>query len=917
MEKQIDRQLVICPQCNGSGRKKIGLSCNGCNGLGLGIFFNNKFLYWGAEINKPAIRLRHLKKSFHLFLNLTAFTVGLIGLLSLEFWIWQNSNVVQAEAFLFWRVQHGLILLFWIGILADMFIIYRLSEEKHQRHKLKKFKFNKKIKRSPDNWSELKRFKDRIDVSEGFSSQAVNIIENAFLFAYKAGHKEVLAQHIFYSLLKNNEVISLFVRLNVDRGALMEKIKNQLLKNESKDDNKGKLDLSIEAKEVLIKAYISAYNLEQERVMALNLILHILEKDKNIEEILYDLKVDYDKINNVIEWFKSNKILIANQRLYRKTARYKSSTNMNKAYTAVATPVLNHFGYDLTIAAKWGRLEICVAMDEEVEKIFNNMASGQAGIILVGPEGVGKRTIVNGIAILMVKEEVPEFLQDKRLVELNVSRLVSGATPAQAEERLLVIIDEINKAGNIILFIEDIENLIGITSGQEESLELSEVLSDALNRKHLYCLATVSSQNYVKYIENKALGSAMVKVNIEEPSTNKAIQIAESKVSLLESKYGVYFSYDAIEQAVELSSKYIHDKYLPNKAIKILESVAVKIAKRCQKDDSKCFCSQNDIAEAISEETHIPVQAVTEEESEKLLNLEERVHQYMINQDEAVDAVANSIRRARTQLVQSKRPITNLLFLGPTGVGKTELAKTVARVYFGNKNYMIRLDMSEYQHPDSVKKMIGDAGQNTLGYLTESVRKQPFSLVLLDEFEKADKNILNLFLQVMDDGRLTDGQGRTIDFTNCIIIATSNIGSVYIQKEVSANKDISDIKQVLINEYLNKFIRPELINRFDGVIVFKPLSISNVIKIAELMLGQVGEMLKEKGISLAVEDEGLNKLAQEGYDPKFGARPLRRLIQEKIENKIAKMILEGKIDRRDTIVIDKQAEIKIEKGREL
>jgi ATP-dependent Clp protease ATP-binding subunit ClpA len=288
----------------------------------------------------------------------------------------------------------------------------------------------------------------------------------------------------------------------------------------------------------------------------------------------------------------------------------------------------------------------------------------------------------------------------------------------------------------------------------------------------------------------------------------------------------------------------------------------------------------------------------------------------MIGQTEAVDMIAASLRRARTELREQKRPIASFLFLGPTGVGKTELAKTVAEVYFGDEDYMVRIDMSEYQRPESLEKMIGSP-DGVLGYLTEAVRKAPFSLILLDELEKAHPDILNLFLQVMDDGRLTDGMGRTVSFTNCIIIATSNIGAVYIQDQIQAGASLDSIKQSLINDQLNKYLKPELINRFDGVVVFKPLGLEEVESITKLMLDKVRRLLEIKGVGLKYDEQGIKKIASLGFDPKFGARPLRRLIQEKIENEIANKVLSDGLKRRDTIIIDSEANIKIEKGREL
>jgi ATP-dependent Clp protease ATP-binding subunit ClpC len=924
--KNITHQFIICPVCEGAGKKKFGLPCPNCGGIGLGAHDRGQFYYWGFNLGKAVIKLSHLKRKANLIINFTAFIISLTGLGALLFWFWQikQSGKVDIEDFFFWSEKHWLLFIFWLSMIAAMFVAYRLSEEEASKQKIKKIKYGEKDNPAdfPNNWNELKRSrgKFKIEVSRGFSREAMEIVERAFVLADSAGHKEVKAMHLFFSLFNSNEAMALFSRLNIDGDKLIKKIKRQLALAEP---GAGRTELSNEIKEVFVNAYLDARDLGLKKVKPLNFILPCMAGDKNLSEILYDLEIDRDKINNAIQWFLINDRLIENYRLYRKAARYKPASSMDRAYTAVATPVLNHFARDLTIAAKWGRLELCVGRDNEIEKIFQAMESGQSGVILTGPEGVGKRAVIGGIAQLMVEEDVPEILRDKRLVELDVARLLSGAAPAQAEERLLIAIDEVIKAGNIILYIDNIENLIGITAGAEESLDLSEVLAGALERRSFYCLASATNQNYAKYIEDKPIGNVMSKVEIEEPAANQAIQIIESKTGALEGKYKVYFSYNAIESAVKLASKYIHDKYLPAKAVDILESVAVKASKTKGADakGAGAMITENDIAKIISEITRIPITKVTEKESQTLLNLEKLIHERMVDQEEAVKMVAASLRRARAELREGKRPIANFLFLGPTGVGKTELAKTVSEVYFGKEDYMIRLDMSEYQNKDSLDKMLGNA-EGARGYLTEAVRKAPFSLVLLDEFEKAHPDILNLFLQVMDDGRLTDGQGRTIDFTNSIIIATSNAGALFIQEQLagggeSSEHKIEQIKETLINEHLNKILRPELINRFDGVIVFKPLSMEDVVAITKLMLNKIGEMLKIKGIGLRCEEEGARKLAAEGFDPKFGARPLRRLLQEKIYDNIANKILADELKRRDTVVIGANAEISVEKRKEL
>jgi len=937
MPNKLEIQFVACPKCEGRGRTGVlGTNCPNCSGIGLGSFLDGVFLYWGRRLGMAGIRLRRLERRINLAINLIAYLLGLGGLFSLGWWIYRASGSNNLDLYFFWRFKDLMILIFWVGLLAAMFVIYRLSRQEEIKTRIKRFKKSALFgqdpqitKNLPNNWAGLKKYKGpkrrglgrigKLDVSESFSIKATDMAEEAFLLALKLKQNRVGVFHLFFSLLSDREVQSLFVRLNVDGKKLIDKLKGRITALPAAsfaEQEKGiKAELSVEVKEALVEGYVLAYNTGQGQARPINLILPALKRDVDLREILFDLEVDEEKVANVLEWFKFNDEIMADYRAYKKTARFKPGTTMDRAYTAVATPVLDHFGHDLVLAAKRGQVGICASRDKEIEDIFNIFQSGQAGAMLVGPSGVGKRTIIGGLARLMVREEVPKIFSDKRLIEVDVARLISGAGASESEGRLLVIIDEVARAGNIILFINNIENLIGITAGAEESLELSEVLANALERKELRCLAAATDENYTKYIEGKPLAKAMPKVDISEPVGSQAIRIVESQAGFLEGKYKVYFDYNAIEQAVKLSDKFIHDKYLPAKAIEILEKVAVKAGKKEPVGKETRMVSKDDVAEAISEIAKVPVQKITESEGQKLMDLEDRIHERMIDQEEAVKMVASSLRRARAEMREGKRPIASFLFLGPTGVGKTELAKTVASIYFGDEAAMIRVDMSEYQNQDSVNKMIGDS--TTQGYLTEAVRKKPFSLILLDEFEKAHPDILNLFLQVMDDGRLTSGQGRTVDFTNAIIIATSNAGSVFIQEQVQAGVDISEIKEALINEHLNKVMRPELINRFDGLIVFKPLSQEDVAAIAKLMLGKTKKMLQVKGMDLEVSPAGLEILAQEGYDPKFGARPLRRVLQDKVEDMIANKIISGELKRRDTVVINNLAGVEVRKGREI
>ncbi|MFH0951119.1 MAG: AAA family ATPase [bacterium] len=901
-------KFITCADCQGSGRQRL-MPCRSCRGFGFGAFHVGQFYYFSYQVNQGTIMLDKLQKLVNKILDIVVYLIGICGLLALVWWVYQNSlRVVDLSDFFFWQEKSWLLSVFWLSLLADMFVIYRLQEKSAQQQKIPKLKATP-ANILPNKWEELKKIR-KINVIDGSNEQTLDLLANCHQLAVKFKHAPAKALHLFGALITGSgEVNALLQRLNVDVHVLGSKVGGQLLK--LSQSNQGP-QFSQEIKEIFIRAYITAQEQGQWQLEPLALLWPTYQQEKLVSEILYDLEVDADMIKNVVAWFDINDKLIANYRLYRKMARFKPSTNMDRAYTALATPLLNSFAYDLTLAAKYGKLDLCVGRDHELGEVFSALESGNYGILLVGGEGVGKTTLVGGLAQAMVTENVPKILRDKRLLEVDVAQLIGGANPAQAQERLLAIANEVARAKNIILYFKDLENIAGITSGTEESLDLSEILANALERHSLLVVASVTDVNYTKYLEGKPLDSAMAKVKLIEPDINPAIQMIESKTALLEGQYNVYFTYNAVASAVKLSSRYLHDQRLPDKAIKILEEVAVRVNKN--KSD-KAVVTKDDVAQLISDKTKVPVTKVGQEESEQLLNLEDRIHERMVNQAEAVKMVAASLRRARVQLRAGKRPIANFLFLGPTGVGKTELAKTVAAIYFGQEEYMIRVDMSEYQQADSVNKMIGDVDNK--GYLTELVRKNPFALVLLDEIEKAHPDILNLFLQVMDDGRLTDGQGRTIDFTNSIIIATSNIGSLYIQQAVKQNTDIKIIRQKLVDEELSQKMRPELINRFDGIVVFTPLSMEHVVQITKLMFKNTAVLLEAKGVALQVTDQGAAVLAQAGYQPEFGARPLRRLLQDRIEDVIASKLLAGEIARRDTVKINEQGEVEIIKGQVL
>jgi ATP-dependent Clp protease ATP-binding subunit ClpC len=624
--------------------------------------------------------------------------------------------------------------------------------------------------------------------------------------------------------------------------------------------------------------------------------------------------VSVQQFHNMIEWIRINDRMRKRYELFKKAAAFKPTGPMNRSMTSVATPILDQFSEDLTTAGVRGHLPLLVGREREIEEVFRVIEGGGQSAVLVGPEGVGKTTVLMGIAQLMVEERVPKILQDKRLVRLSVPHLISGVDPSMAQERMLRLFYEVSKSRNIILAVTDLEQMTGVSSGNDATADLAATFVDFLSRGGTFAIATATSQAYVSSIERSVLGRVFQKVDIHEPDETHAIHMLQSKIGEIEYTQKVIFSYGAVEKAVQLSDRYMHEAYLPKKAITVAREAALLVSKNRGED---ALVTAEDIAQIVTEKTGVKATRVESEEKETLLNLEERMHGRVIGQEEAVKAVASALRRARAELSSQDRPLATFLFLGPTGVGKTELAKTVAQMYFGSESAMIRLDMSEYQAQDSIQRLLGAPGSNQGGLLTEAVRKQPFAIVLLDELEKAHPEILNVFLQVFDDGRLTDASGRTIDFTNTIIISTSNAGTQYIQDAVGRGEALADIKTHLIEEELKGVYRPEFLNRFDGVIVFKPLTQDEVFQITGLMIGQVAKRLEPKGIFFRAEPEAIKELSEKGYDPKFGARPLRRVIQEEVDNAIADALLAGKVKRRDTIVLKAGGSIEIEEGKTL
>ncbi len=881
-----------CDNCDQKGLAH-GKQCEACFGLKKYYVSNNNFLYWYKEINYPHIFLHEFKKTADLLINGFLIIVVILSII-LAYNILSSVQFDPRGLWTFLNTPSSFNLYLWILIVFDMYLYYRLTISS----------VTKKIK--VNSLKDKEKFVKH-NIADSLSPEVSRMVDKAWLYARHKKVFPVTVWHVLFVLLNDKDVRMVLARLGVGSEDLKRMIDQNLNKYADQVEKHSSLTESV--KESLLNAYLHMTDRQASQLAEVDLLAGLVLASQEIRNFFYDYEIDEQKIDNVISWVNINKELYKRYQRFRSRSLFKSKSGMNKAYTAIATPNLNSFSEDLTLAAKSGYLPLSVGRDKEITNIITTAESDYSSVVLVGPPGVGKTNIVEGLANRMMAEEVPAMFHDIRLVRASVPTLISGATgTGKLEERFLGILKEASASGNIILVIENIHHLIGVSSEGTEGVDLSEVLAGEIRQRNILVIASTTGKEYVQFIEGSELGQALKKISVNEPDKNQTIKMMEAHVGAVENKNQVYFTYASLEEIYELSDRYVTDRYLPSKAIELMDEAGIMVAKANRQDK---LVRAEDIAALVSQKTNIPLTQVTAKETTKLLNLEKEIHERIVGQEEAVKMVASALRRARAELRDRKRPIVNLLFLGPTGVGKTELAKTVAEKYFNNEENMIRLDMSEYQNQTSLPRLIGSPQTGKPGLLTEAVRHKPFALLLLDEIEKSHPDILNIFLQVMEDGRLTDALGRTVDFTNLIIVATSNAGTSFIQDQIKAGKDIEEFKDRLIKEEIRDIFRPEFINRFDGTVVFRPLTADEIFKIAGLMLNKVKKRLEDKGIFFEVTEAAQKELAEAGFDPVFGARPLRRVIQERVDNALAEFLLTQKINRRDTLIYDVGGEIKV------
>jgi ATP-dependent Clp protease ATP-binding subunit ClpC len=571
---------------------------------------------------------------------------------------------------------------------------------------------------------------------------------------------------------------------------------------------------------------------------------------------------------------------------------------VNRSWTSRPTPTLDMFGTDFTDIARAGQTGFLIGHERVYQRMVNVLGRGsRPNALLLGLPGVGKETIVGHLAYMITRDKVPLVLFDKRLVSLDVSSLVSNADQPELQRRINQIFHEIQMAGNIILYIPNIHNL-SRTSG-ERQLSAANIILPLIIANDFPTIGATGPQEYREYVEkDSAFMDAFETIRVEEISEDEAVRFLIYDMLMSEKNNRTMISLGAIKTAVALSRKYFREKPLPSSASDLLhEAWAWALENKVKRLTSEM------IVKIAEQKTNIPVRKAGREEAEQLLNIESLIHQRLVDQDEAVSAVGRSLREYRSGLSRKGGPIAAFLFVGPTGVGKTELAKILSEIQFGSEDAMVRVDMSEYQDESSYGRLIGASGGNMGGMLTDPVRQKPYSLVLLDEFEKAHPDVLNLFLQIFDDGRVTDALGRVVDFENTIIIATSNAHSTFIKNSIDEGKTMAMITDELKRKLVDYF-KPELLNRFSEIVVFKSLSEKDVEAIAGLQLSSLAKSLDEsQGISMRFEEAAVKEIARLGYDPAFGARPLRETISKHIKSPIAEKILKEEIKRGSEVAV--------------
>ena len=804
-----------------------------------------------------------------------------------------------------------------------------------------------------------------------FTNSAGKAIGIANDVASELGHGYVGTEHILYGLVEEGTGVAskVLTKLGASSEKILEGIES-LIGRGVPTVGDMTIGFTPRTKRVIENAFMEAKKVGSDFIGTEHLLIGIMrEADSVAVRIMMDIGISSQELyNEIMKVINSDEEMGIGEE-YKDKAKDRGSYN--------STPTLNQFGTDLTVSAREGKLDPVIGREEEIQRVIQILSRRtKNNPCLIGEPGVGKTAIAEGLAQKIVLGDVPEMLKNKRVVSIDISSMVAGAKyRGDFEERIKKSLSEVKKAGDVILFIDEIHTIVG-AGAAEGAVDAANILKPLLARGEINVVGATTLNEYRKYIEkDAALERRFSPVTVNEPSSEDTVKILQGLRDKYEAHHNIEITDDAIEAAVNLSVRYITDRFLPDKAIDLIDEAAsrlkmktytrpnnlkeledkiaemekekeesirvqnfekaaglrdsIKTSKeKLEKEKSKwknkntrnvtALTSEN-IAEVISSWTGIPASKLTQDENKKLKNLEETLHKRVIGQNEAVEAVAKAIRRGRVGLKDPNRPIGSFLFLGPTGVGKTELSKALAESLFGNDEQIIRVDMSEYMEPHSVAKLIGSppgyVGYDDGGQLTEKIRRKPYSVILFDEIEKAHPDVMNMLLQILDDGRLTDATGRVVNFKNTVIIMTSNIGARKItdrkalgfsnSNKEDKEKEYENIKKDVMDELKREF-RPEFINRIDEIIVFHKLAQDEIEQIIDIMLKQVEERLKDNSISIVIDKSVKELIAKKGIDANYGARPLRRVIQNLVEDKIAEAILDGKIktNKKATLVAE-------------
>ena len=797
---------------------------------------------------------------------------------------------------------------------------------------------------------------------EKFSERARRVLSLAQEEAQRFNHNYIGTEHILLGLVRETEGVAARVlsSLEVDLSKVRSAV--EFIIGRGEKPAQGEIGLTPRAKKVVELAVDEARRMNHTYIGTEHLLIGLLREGEGVAAgVLESLGVTLDKVRA-----ETHRIL-----------SHSSGSGSQGSRSTSRTPTLDQLGVDLTVAARSDKLDPVIGREQEIQRVVQILSRRtKNNPVLVGEPGVGKTAIVEALAQRIGSGDVPETLQGKRLVTLDMGALVAGTKyRGEFEERLKKVIEEIKSSGNCVLFIDEIHTIVG-AGAAEGAVDASNILKPSLARGELQCIGATTLDDYRKYVErDPALERRLQPVRVEEPSNDDTIEILMGIRSRYEAHHKVDITDEAIRTAATLAARFIPDRFLPDKAIDLIDEAgsrvrlrgsvtptSVKDAKesleqvRKEKDEAiasqqyeqaaelrdrelrhtddldtlekewqeglgkdRAVVTEEDIAEVVSMWTGIPVTRLAAEETERLLHMEQELHKRIIGQDEAIVNIAKSVRRARAGLKDPRRPIGVFMFLGPTGVGKTELVRAMAEFMFGNEDAMIRLDMSEFQERHTVARLIGAppgyVGYDEGGQLTESVRRKNYCAVLLDEIEKAHPDVFNILLQIFDAGQLTDARGRRVDFRNSILVMTSNLGSDLIKRETTLGFTVkSDDAQTTAASYdrmkekvmdeVKRFFRPEFLNRIDATVVFHQLDETEILAIVDLMMDQVKKELDEKKIGLEMTEEAKKHLAEKGFDPVFGARPLRRLIQNEVEDSLSDEVLGGNLNDGDVALVD-------------